>query len=534
MDMNTSADGAAASNDGAEADNAAGSVAQSPIFPTSRAFDTTIWRIVGNPLIPSPITPSESEDSTASASANAPLQGLGIAVKDLFAVKGFAIGVGNPRFLADSTPQAATAPAVERLLQAGAHAVGIAQTDEFAYSLAGTNVHYGTPPNPAAPGRISGGSSSGPAAAVATGQADIGLGTDTAGSLRIPGSYEGLWAIRTTHGRVPRDLVHPLSEAFDTVGVLARDPRVFVAAVDALMPDADSMPLPVDDGRNPLQSLRLRIAPGLDRDVQPDVAAAVRAFRDKAVELAGGADTRCGADGSRFVEEVDITEAQIDDWEAIFQVVRGFEAWRANGAWVSGNWDALAPEIAARFERDSHITQAQYEQGLRRLDMARTGLREWMHGSVDSARGVNVSDNGASGDFADGTGTVLLIPTASSVAPPRDPADSAVGGPARSAYSGSARGAGSIGGAGGAESSDGDSAIDSAAAQIAQARAATIRLTSLAGVGGLPAVSIPLRTAPTEADPEGLPCGVCLIGPAGSDRSLARLAVRLARRLGAI
>lgn len=208
MDMNTSADGAAASKDGAAANNAAGSIAQSPVSPASRAFDTTIWRIVGNPLIPSPIIPSESEDSTASASANAPLQGLGIAVKDFFAVKGFAIGAGNPRFLADSTPQAATAPAVERLLQAGAHAVGIAQTDEFAYSLAGTNVHYGTPPNPAAPGRISGGSSSGPAAAVATGQADIGLGTDTAGSLRIPGSYEGLWAIRTTHGRVPRDLVH--------------------------------------------------------------------------------------------------------------------------------------------------------------------------------------------------------------------------------------------------------------------------------------------------------------------------------------
>ncbi|WP_455677246.1 amidase family protein [Pseudoscardovia suis] len=515
MDMNTSADGAAASKDGAAANNAAGSIAQSPVSPASRAFDTTIWRIVGNPLIPSPIVPSESEDSTASASANAPLQGLGIAVKDLFAVKGFAIGAGNPRFLADSTPQAATAPAVERLLQAGAHAVGIAQTDEFAYSLAGTNVHYGTPPNPAAPGRISGGSSSGPAAAVATGQADIGLGTDTAGSLRIPGSYEGLWAIRTTHGRVPRDLVHPLSEAFDTVGVLARDPRVFVAAVDALMPDADSMPLPVDDGRNPLQSLRLRIAPGLDRDVQPDVAAAVRAFRDKAVALASGADTRCGADGSRSVEEVDITEAQLDDWEAIFQVVRGFEAWRANGAWVSGNWDALAPEIAARFERDSHITQAQYEQGLCRLDMARTGLREWMHGSVDSARGVNASDNGGSGDFVDGTGTVLLIPTASSVAPPRDPADSA-------------------GGSRSAEILDGNSATDSAAAQIAQARAATIRLTSLAGVGGLPAVSIPLRTASTEAAPEGLPCGVCLIGPAGSDRSLARLAVRLARRLGAI
>ncbi|MDD6462072.1 MAG: amidase family protein [Bifidobacteriaceae bacterium] len=495
----------------------------------SDTVDHTIWRVKpadGSPLVP----------PLADGAVDGPLHGEGVAVKDLFAVQGYAIGAGNPRFLADSVPQAATAPAVERLLRAGAHVVGIAQTDEFAYSLAGTNVHYGTPPNPAAPGRISGGSSSGPAAAVATGQASIGLGTDTAGSLRIPGSYEGLWAIRTTHGRVPRDLVHPLSEAFDTVGVLAHDPQVFVRAVDALMPDDDSAPLALgedgegtgkegEDGKgageggegeatgavrqsahNPLQSLRLRIAPGLDRDVQPDVAAVVQAFRAKAVALAGAAngakadetdgdDARgngTGGNGAGIVETVDITEAQLDDWESIFQVVRGFEAWRADGAWVSRNWDALAPQIAARFERDSHITHAQYEQGLQRLDAARTTLREWMDGAV------------------------LLIPTASSVAPPRESADGT-----------------RKGGAGTAGVSHAGTPADSAAAEIAKARAATIRLTSLAGVGGLPAVSIPLRTASTSADPAGLPCGVCLVGPAGSDRSLVRLAVCLAQCVGA-
>ncbi len=79
---------------------------------------------------------------------------------------------------------------------------GIARTDEFAYSLAGTNAHYGTPPNPKAPLRISGGSTSGSASAVSLGHATIGLGTDTGGSIRVPASYQGLFGIRTTHGVV--------------------------------------------------------------------------------------------------------------------------------------------------------------------------------------------------------------------------------------------------------------------------------------------------------------------------------------------
>lgn len=73
--------------------------------------------------------------------------------------------------------------------------------DELAYSLNGENVHYGTPRNPAAPLRIPGGSSSGSAAAVAGGTADIGLGSDTAGSVRIPASYCGLFGYRPSHGR---------------------------------------------------------------------------------------------------------------------------------------------------------------------------------------------------------------------------------------------------------------------------------------------------------------------------------------------
>jgi len=91
----------------------------------------------------------------------------------------------------------------------------------MAYSLNGENVHYGTPTNPRAPGRIPGGSSSGSAVAVAGSLVGFALGTDCGGSVRLPASYCGIFGIRTTHGLVPVDGVVDLAASFDTVLCLA-------------------------------------------------------------------------------------------------------------------------------------------------------------------------------------------------------------------------------------------------------------------------------------------------------------------------
>lgn len=179
------------------------------VTPRPQPLDRTIWRTVGDPLF--------------QGAWEGPLQGLTVAVKDLFAIAGYRIGAGNPAFLDSRRAETTTAPAVADLLRAGASLRGIARTDEFAYSIAGENVHYGTPPNGAVPGALPGGSSNGPASAVAAGQADIGLGSDTAGSVRVPASYQGLWGLRTTHGLVPQQGVLPLAQSFDTVGWLTRD-----------------------------------------------------------------------------------------------------------------------------------------------------------------------------------------------------------------------------------------------------------------------------------------------------------------------
>lgn len=111
---------------------------------------------------------------------------------------------------------------MSRLLAAGASLAGKGQCAELAFSLSGDNVHFGMPRNPAAPDRDPGGSTSGPASAVAGGLCDLGLGTDTLGSTRVPASYCGLYAFRPTHGAIPTEGVLPLAQQFDTVGLLAR------------------------------------------------------------------------------------------------------------------------------------------------------------------------------------------------------------------------------------------------------------------------------------------------------------------------
>ncbi len=154
----------------------------------------------------------------------------------MFDIAGHRTGNGNPVWLETHPPEAHTASAVARLLAAGGRMVGKTHTDELAYSLNGENVHYGTPTNPRAPGRIPGGSSSGSAAAVAGGLVDFALGTDCGGSVRLPASYCGIFGIRTTHGLVPADGVVDLAKSFDTVGWFARDAATMLRVGEVLLP----------------------------------------------------------------------------------------------------------------------------------------------------------------------------------------------------------------------------------------------------------------------------------------------------------
>jgi aspartyl-tRNA(Asn)/glutamyl-tRNA(Gln) amidotransferase subunit A len=155
------------------------------------------------------------------AQPESPEPGIRLAVKDLFDTAGLETTYGSPIF-AGHVP-AATASAVLLLEQAGYANVGKANLHEFAYGTTSENPHFGDVPNPRFPGRVAGGSSGGSAAALAAGLADAALGTDSAGSIRIPAACCGVVGHKPTHGLVTLDGCWPLAASFDTAGPLAHD-----------------------------------------------------------------------------------------------------------------------------------------------------------------------------------------------------------------------------------------------------------------------------------------------------------------------
>jgi len=150
-----------------------------------------------------------------------PGDGTRLAVKDLFDTAGVRTTYGSAVF-GDHVPEQ-TAEAVLRLERAGYTSVGKTNLHEFAYGVTSQNLHYGTVPNPVAPGRTAGGSSGGSAAAVALGLADAALGTDSGGSIRIPAACCAVIGFKPSYGLVPLDGVFPLAPSYDHAGPLARD-----------------------------------------------------------------------------------------------------------------------------------------------------------------------------------------------------------------------------------------------------------------------------------------------------------------------
>lgn len=289
--------------------------------------DAAVWRERGEPLV--------------AGSGSGPLRGLRLAVKDVHAVAGHRIGAGNPAWLARAAPQHAHSWAVRALLDAGADVTGIAQTDEFAYSLNGTNVHYGTPPNPAAPGRVPGGSSSGPAAAVALGQADAGLGSDTAGSIRVPSSYCGLYGLRPTHGLVPTTGMLPLAPSFDTVAWLARDAATLAGLGDVLLPASGAA-----ETAPPFR--RALVAADLVGLADPGVQ---EAFPEAASDLARRSGLR--------ITEVPCPVRDLAALAVAFATAQAAEVWERDGAWVDRHPGTLGPGVRARFSRAAAVTPQQ-------------------------------------------------------------------------------------------------------------------------------------------------------------------------------
>ena len=184
-----------------------------------------------------------------------PLDGAIVSIKDLFDVAGEATRAGS-KVLVDAPPAAADATVVRRLRAAGVVIVAKTNMVEFAFG-GGLNRHYGTPGNPADRTRIPGGSSTGAGVAVADGMCEIGIGTDTAASVRMPAALCGVVGFKPSKFRVPTDGVFPLSYTLDSVGPLAKT-VTDCARADAVM--AADEPWTVNPAS--LEGLRLGIPLG--------------------------------------------------------------------------------------------------------------------------------------------------------------------------------------------------------------------------------------------------------------------------------
>ncbi|RVU86087.1 amidase [Leucothrix sargassi] len=150
------------------------------------------------------------------------LSGAIVSVKALLDVSGEVTHAGT-RFLASGPAATQDAPVIAKLKAAGALMLGHTNMSELAYSGLGVNPHYGTADNPVFPGHIPGGSTSGGAASVAAGLADIAIGSDTGGSLRIPAAFCGLTGFKPSQASVSREGTVPLSDTLDSIGPMAKD-----------------------------------------------------------------------------------------------------------------------------------------------------------------------------------------------------------------------------------------------------------------------------------------------------------------------
>jgi amidase len=247
--------------------------------------------------------------------------GVRLAVKDLIDMAGEVTTAGCRAVARTAEPAARDADCLAGARAAGARIVGRTNLHELALGVTGINPWYGTPVNPLDPGRVPGGSSSGSAVAVATGEADVAYGSDTGGSVRIPSACCGTAGLKTTWGRIPLTDVWPLSPSFDTVGPMARDVAGLVTGMQLLEPG-----FTVDD--RDTGSLRVG---RLTVDGDPAITSAV----ERALQLA----------------EWDWRDMGVPGWDAATMhagLLLVVEAWHADRALVASDPEGIGEDVRSR------------------------------------------------------------------------------------------------------------------------------------------------------------------------------------------
>ena len=263
---------------------------------------------------------------------DAPGSGPRVAIKDLIDVEGVPTTAASPAVAESATPATADAACLAGLRAGDVAIVGKVNLHELAFGGTGVNHWFGTPRNPLDERRIPGGSSSGSAVAVATGEVDFALGTDTAGSIRTPSACCGTVGLKTTHRRIPTAGVRPLAPSLDVVGPMARDVAGVVAGMELLDPRFSmhlAEPAPVIG--------RVRV-PGTD----PRIDTAI----DRLLHESG-------------IDVVEITLAGYGAAVTAGVTVLMAEAWTVNGHLRDEQPDRLSHDVIERLDQGSRVSASE-------------------------------------------------------------------------------------------------------------------------------------------------------------------------------
>ena len=298
-------------------------------------------------------------------------QGSGdvVAVKDLVDVAGMVTTAGG--VILPDKPAAADAPVIARLRSASCVVVGKANLHEFAYGVTSLNPHYGNVLNPHDPSRVAGGSSGGSAVAVATGMCDWAIGSDTGGSIRIPGSLCGVAGFKPAFGSIDIGGVIPLSRSLDTLGPMATTILETARAYTLMSGEEVSL-----DG---LTRPRLAVPAGWISGLDEPTARAWTAVSEGVPEIA-------------FI-----------DREPLFQVgltILLYEAAEFHRAWATESPEKYGADVLRLIRRGFEISRADYEEALDRRERLEAAAHHAMDG-IDA----------------------MILPATAIVAPPVETAD---------------------------------------------------------------------------------------------------------------
>lgn len=267
-----------------------------------------------------------------------------VAVKDLLDVEGVPTTAGSRAVERMAKPAAEDAACLAGFRAAGARLIGKSNLHELAVLPFGTNQWFGTPENPLDAALIPGGSSSGSAVAVATGEADIAIGTDTGGSIRIPSACCGVSGLKTTFGRISTKGVWPLAPSFDSVGPIARDFAGVTQCMQLLEPGFK----PKDAPAQRIGRLRTTSSPEIEQAV------------DDALRTA----------------EFEVVEIDLPDWQegnGVFTAIFLSETWETDHALAEDDPDGVGDDIKQMLQL-APVFAPMLEDARKQLDTWRTKL----------------------------------------------------------------------------------------------------------------------------------------------------------------